>query len=425
MSPQLPDFTRIAYRDQASRAWWEAVRQDWGRAWLEVERQLVVDGVRQAAYQHCSPDELPALAEWGVRHGLAVVPRQVPVSAQPYTSCEGALVPGGPWQYRVIVAAPENARALLNALAVRDDGKVGQLLGYPVCCRGAFCQTWGKGQVDSTFEAGASGPPLINIWLRWAGVRLVPHLPCDSACMMSKALASDALKAARRLGYRWETDEAVEMLAWPMEWSRLHGIAWISTPAMRISTRTDHTLHTDRLARDGAYRPADARWWTENGFSAPGPMRAAHRAIVAALRGRLVPGQSRVVDLGAGNGMLLDRILRDVGAIETLGVEREPDIIRLAGGEWMTGDIGHVPWAEWSPDTVLLMPGRLLELPPERAAVVREHCLAPWRTLLLYAYSDNLQPDGLEGLARRAGLDRPLLTLSSSPSHAVGITATR
>jgi len=143
---------------------------------------------------------------------------------------------------------------------------------------------------------------------------------------------------------------------------------------------------------------------------------------VSSLGGVLQPADL-VADLGAGNGRLLQQIEARYG-VDTVGVELNPGINarHLSTGRWFAGNLADVPWAETNPDVILLMPGRLLELDPATAETVRSACLRA-RQILVYAYADNLAPDGLAGLTARAGLTGQMLTLTDVPQHAVGLMA--
>lgn len=421
MTTPLPDWTRMAWIDRTTRAWWSAIRQEWIAIWAALERESV-GRFREAGLVYVQPDELAALTTWAARRGLVVAPVEQSSMPSDYSATHTPLQPGAPWQYRVMLAAPAVLQPALDAYARHDHEALGALLGYPPCCRAAFAATWGQGQVDSTWDAGAEGPADTNLWLRWFGVRLVAHLPCRQTCEASLAVAHQFAELAIARGARWQLQAAREMLAWPMAWSRLHGVAWVTTPALRISTRTDYTAGKDEMRRLGGYQSPAKTLWTDNGFSSPGPMLAAHGAIVAALEGQVRPDQT-VVDLGAGNGLLLRR-LEGCLAIRPVGVELSPEVStrRVCGGEWFEGNLADVPWDDTHPDVVLLMPGRLLELSPEKADAVRAACHRVPR-VLVYAYSDNLGPDGLAGLAARAGLSGPLLTLTDGPQHAIGLLA--
>jgi hypothetical protein len=102
-----------------------------------------------------------------------------------------------------------------------------------------------------------SGPPQANILWRWLGVRAVSHLPCRFDCPATVTLANQFLDVGRRSGYGPEMDWLLEMLAWPIEWSALHGIAEVRTPVLKIATQTDATAQKYVVQRQGSTYPAE------------------------------------------------------------------------------------------------------------------------------------------------------------------------
>ena len=155
-------------------------------------------------------------------------------------------------------------------------------------------------------------------------------------------------------GYREEMLTIREVLNWPVEWSRLFGIAEIVTPGLKISTRTDWTPQKDAFTKPGMYREPKKTWWTQNGFSSADGMRDAHRDMIDALVTQLPP-QARIVDLGCGNGMLLRRLTIHRPDIRIAGVDTNADAIRSAQetmdlrSKYWHGSIQEGTWVDWKP----------------------------------------------------------------------------
>jgi hypothetical protein len=417
---QLPDFTRRVWRSLAEQDWWSAKIARLARAWQEIERESVALGVRRAAYQTVDPLALPDLTGWAVHNGLAILPtRRIPAVSS-YVTADTEPAVNQAWHYRVVLARPDVAGAILEAIDQGNDEVLGDLLGYPRCCRDAYAATWGRGQVDSTwetFQSQANGPAETNTFLRWLGVRLVPHLPCSPTCTASIDLARQLAAVGRAVRCGAAVDDAYEMLAWPTAWSRIHGLTEVTMPAVKFITRSDYTPTLQRLTREGVYQPVESARWTDNGFKTAGGMLAVHARFLNTCRFDLKPSD-RVLDLGAGNGLLLADLRRYLGIVPA-GVERK-QITPVEPMDWFQGDLADTPTALFNADAVLLMPGRLTELPPESAAPIREACLRV-KTLIVYGYGDNLaRAKGLGPLTTAAGLPDPAI-LWQDQEIAVGI----
>jgi SAM-dependent methyltransferase len=425
-----------------------------------------------------SPEEfLRRSAAWA-DHGLSGLPVEIQGVSGSYAATPVALEWGKPFVFRFVVGTPPNVRTFKRALDANDHAAVGHLLGYPPCCYEFFRRVWiDESMVDTTWPmaantAGATngtpeltvaGPPESNILWRWMGVRAVPHLPCRFDCEPTAALGRRFLDAGRGAGYGVEMAWLLEILRWPVEWSALHGIAEIRTPIMKVSTRTDATAHKYVVRRPGDAYPAEGvqglgfpyrapgqalftaspayrrglenqirvlpgpgpsvassrpppDWhFTDNGFSSAATMEACHVPIVDVVATTLAGRGGAVLDLGCGNGALLERIQAACPNSVPVGIDADPERIahartRLPGyaDRFVVGDLFDSE-AIWPPDRryalALVMPGRLLEAGLEQASRLRARLRAHCDQVVAYAYGDWLiRYGGLRGLAEAAGL---------------------
>jgi hypothetical protein len=444
----LPDFTRIIWHNADARSVWTERLSKINSAWLRIEQQAVVDGRRDACLTFANPQQLPEYAGWAAARKLTVVPLALTGLSHQYSSSSQPLVSGQPFQYRVALTRPELALDWIQAW--NDQGKglnnqrIGELLGYPACCRAFFEKVWvTDGGVDTSWEQAlgtegaqphqegnriviaADTPPEANILLRWLGVRLVPHLPCSFNCQATVDAARMFAEVGRKMGYEQEVEWIYEMLSWPVEWTGLHGIAEIRTPVVTISTRTTATSGKHAVQKEGASYPAEGSLGlrfpyrvvtgkvTEkpsfkrsmlpvfelNGFGSEAGMDDAHAVVLSQLPE--VPGT--VLDLGAGNGRLLERMAEkgwQVSGIEHDQVRAGAGRIPLRRGNLLDVAI----WPDHK-DVIVFMPGRLVETSSEQAAAVRSALKERASQLLCYAYGDWLSKyDGLNSLMAAAGL---------------------
>ncbi len=229
---------------EGARIVWEPRVQRICQAWSDVEWLSVSDGVRQCALVALSQEGLSRACRSGLSVDLSACSLP-PTELPDYQGLTFILVGG--------LADVNRAR---DAWAAHDDEQLGQLLGYPACCRRFFRQVWVEQRcVDTTWAMAANTATpegsaltvdgienqLANILWRWIGVRAVPHLPCRFDCPATLRFGEQMLEVAARAGYVDEAGWAREVLSWPVEWSGLHGIAEIKTPVLKISARTDAT----------------------------------------------------------------------------------------------------------------------------------------------------------------------------------------
>jgi hypothetical protein len=283
------------------------------------------------------------------------------------------------------------------------------------------------------------------------GARAVPHLPCRFDCPATVEFADRLMAVGRACGYGEEMDWLLEVLSWPVEWSALHGIAEIKTPVLKVSTRTDATTRRYTVRRRGESYPAEGAhglafpfqapvklllsetrgfqrgidhavainaprptWYaTDNGFDSIAAMDDAHRPIVTAAARALAGRAGDIIDLGCGNGALLEKITGGTGGVVPFGIDVDATRIEhartlhpAASSNFVVGDIfDDALWSAGRRYSLgILMAGRLLEAGPDRAAALRARLATCCDQLLVYAYGDWLaRAGGLPALARDAG----------------------
>jgi 2-polyprenyl-3-methyl-5-hydroxy-6-metoxy-1,4-benzoquinol methylase len=480
----LPDFTRLSWvSDQAREVWGPRIGRI-GQAWFDIEWLSVLAGIRACGLKVASPEQFVAQAGEWAKHGLSGLPLAVQgLSAYSYSSTSTQPEPGKPIVFRIVIGRPSDITEFKEAWDAHDDERIGQLLGYPPCCYQFYRQVWvDEGKVDTTWPMAldsvsstdgercleVNGPPEANILWRWMGVRAVPHLPCRFDCQATVELGQKLIEVGRTNGYGQEMDWLLEILSWPVEWSALHGIAEIRTPILKVSACTDATPLKYVVQRPGQAYPTEGAqglgfpyrmpfqplltesagfqrgmenpiepqspypaWYaSDNGFSSRLAMDRAHQPIVELAVATLSGRGDNVLDLGCGNGALLQKILEANPDVVPFGLDFEAEPVEHArlllpeyADNFRQGDMFQSDWP-WSEGRryalIILMPGRLLEVEPQRAAGLREQLREYCDQLLVYAYGDWLTRYGnLQGLAEQAGL-----SLLNADAEAVASPAT-
>lgn len=449
----LPDFTRYAWTSEVAKTTWEPRIGRILQAWQEVEWLSVAAGARDCALLWIANENLSQfIPKWEAAAISAVV--------LDFASYDGGKNQGTPDNVSsmtcvVVGALDDKTKQLQDAWRRADEDTIGALLGYPPCCRAFFQDVWAtRGYIDTTWPMaentsgpGKSGllkidlpadvPPLANILWRWIGVRAVPHLPCRFDCSDSIELGRRMLEVARQHGFSQEADWITEILAWPAEWSALHGIAEVKSPLMKLSTRTDATSGKWTVQWLGSAYPAEGgiglhfpfkppkklgrtnspqappEWqYADNGFASFAAMEELHKPVVELAREDVTSGN--VLDLGCGNGMLLSKVCAARNDLIPYGVDANQLALNHARyvlpqfvKNFVHGDLFDTSlWARSDRRYALaiLMLGRLLEVPPEKSKQMIGELQRSCARVLVYLYSD-WQNHSLEAIARQFNLD--------------------
>ena len=482
---QLPDFTRLSWTSDEARHEWEPRLQSFARAWAEIEWRSITAGVRRCALTVVSASDLVARsAEWASNelNGLPLETQGMGNFGYSSTTVQPSL--GMPFGYRVVIGTPADVAEFKGAYDAADNLRIGQLLGFPDCCLQFFEDTWvNASMVDTTWPMAVrtaapkngetvlevSGPPEANILWRWMAVRAVPHLPCSFDCEATVEFARKLMAVGRDIGYSKEIDDAMEILSWPAEWNAMHGIAEIRTPILKASTRTDATSKKYVVRRPGDRYPADGAqalkfpfntpkkplltgsshfkrglnnpisvaqpqppWYaSDNGFRSSMAMQSAHQPIIELAISALRQEGGNVLDLGCGNGALLQSIRERLPATIPYGVESDPERLAHVGtlmpdfkDHFSVGDMFEDA-PQWMGDRwyalAILMPGRLMEAPLEKRQALMSRLAAQCDQVMVYAYGDWLTKYGdLAGLADAADLT---LIAATPESAEVGLLA--
>lgn len=258
----LPETVRFAWASDAVRTVREPMIRKVRQAWMGIEWRSVCAGVRRCAMPQVFQSDFVSLSGAAARSGLTVIPLRA--------ERMGSLNDSTSLLIHVAVGRKRDAREFKAAWIRRDRDVIGEMLGYPSCCRAVFQRVFQEEHLNDpvwaiarrTSLAGSdsdsivlSGPPLLNVLLRSAGVRAIPHFPCSMDCQTSLAFANQFMDVGTSLGFSGEITWLKEMLSWPLEWSALHGIAEIRTPIVKICTRTDVTAQKRTIRWMGKVYP--------------------------------------------------------------------------------------------------------------------------------------------------------------------------
>jgi hypothetical protein len=281
------NFTNIVFREEYKNKEREYrnILNSIVTAFNKVEYLSVVERVRDAHLTFINPEDLEAKRKYFDRYGLKIVTlnkegRQgggYGNHSMPYTG-------GDNFSYRSIVTRPELVDEWESIWRKRSEDiphgefLIGRGLGYPKCCSAFFKQIWiENGGIDTTWQQAVCTfentedynsvsdkyrysfdivlskdiPVGASNLLRWAGPRLVSHLPCSFLCQQSVDIAENNMGVAKAHGFGTEYDHLENMLKWDTTWTAHMGIAKIETPVFTIVTATDITENTYSVRKIG------------------------------------------------------------------------------------------------------------------------------------------------------------------------------
>jgi hypothetical protein len=152
--------------------------------------------------------------------------------------------------------------------------------------------------------------------------------------------------------------------------------------------------------------------YADNGFATSEAMDSLHQPIVALVQGTLASKTGNVLDLGCGNGTLLAKICAGRSDLIPYGIDVNDAALEHAGQllpdfveNFVKGDLFDVElWASGNRTytLTLLMIGRLLEVPRERAMKMLDCLRVSSSHVLVYTY-DTLERS-LDDIASQFGV---------------------
>jgi len=170
-------------------------------------------------------------------------------------------------------------------------------------------------------------------------------------------VAQDLLGIGRRSGYEREMAWLTEILQWPVRWSSLHGVAIVTTPVLKVVSSTTPLSEKMVIDLEGSWYPEEgARGtqfpfkdvqplivrrtndWAQNGFASWSAQEDAH-GVILALVAQTHPTASKVLDLGCGNGRLLEKIVQGLPWMSPCGVESDQTRYATAAVRFMISEI--------------------------------------------------------------------------------------
>jgi hypothetical protein len=285
---ERPNFTNISFKQEYEKDAdkYRKLMSNIVEVFNRIEYLSVIEGTRDAHLLFIRPADVEHKRAEFRKYGLEIVLLNKEADNMSGNYGNHSLPWDGQAQFvwRSIVTKPELVSKWNDIWKTRErdvfmgEYLIGRGLGYPHCCSEHFTEVWmRRGGIDTTWQQAACTitntsdyveaenilgeynaielPETTPIWasnlLRWAGLKLVTHLPCSFNCTESKRIALENLGIATKYGYGYEYNMLCKMLDWEITWTAEYGVATIDTPVFTIHTLTDVTATPYKVIKKG------------------------------------------------------------------------------------------------------------------------------------------------------------------------------
>lgn len=273
-------FTKNNWKTARSRDNWAELFNSMQEAHREAEWRSIIDNStdRKAAIIHVNNFNrekwLKRVGEYDLHY------RDIRFS-QPYDGFSHKVRPADPnnpnrLTYAVVSDNPDIADKMEEAESEMAGHErhdiVGELLGFPSCCRDFFNEDWVDNDIrDPMYEISCNtddaeavdgdrnhiripdpNPGTCIMW-RYFGIAFLTHMPCSWDCESSIDVARERYRIMAENGYEAEANAIHEWLDHPFTWSCYHGIAHIQNTHVASSTNSSNYLNEKKVTWKDEY----------------------------------------------------------------------------------------------------------------------------------------------------------------------------
>lgn len=216
---------RHVWNSLAFKEKWEGRLQAISNEWEELELKSVLEGIRDCVLKPIHKNDYMQILTWALTNGLKV--RVVRAVKQ--------------WQgFANSYEAGDDC--YITAIARHQDQlqEPEKHLGYPECCQRFFeacwptvtdpIWQWATGPGADATEVRVLASPYSDPTLRYAAVRLIPHIACNPTCPGSIELG----KRFAALMHPELLEARLELLSAPHSWDCYRSMAIVKTEPFRL-----------------------------------------------------------------------------------------------------------------------------------------------------------------------------------------------
>jgi len=229
----MPPFVTIVFESEEAEKEFGSILSEYEKMMTKVEFLLIGKGDRKVNVTHVFPEtmqeQLVLLNKAGLRFkALSFVKRYSGFAHyhENPTSISDAMIFG------VVGYEERYLEEYAKAYYSNDDITQGRLLGYPECDIQFFDEVWKKQEFDpikwialntSGSTDDVKGDPLLNVMLRYSGVRAIPFLPHSFTCKEALKFADMVLDLAKKENKK-VLKKGLELLSQKTLWTQINGI---------------------------------------------------------------------------------------------------------------------------------------------------------------------------------------------------------
>lgn len=250
-------FATLIWNSNYAKEDWSGIMNRAANFHDRAEYWMVQDGHRKCATLHIRPQDYDHWIDRITQDGLVWLPIQ---RTRNYTGFSHKHFPVNQIDmntsvYGVLARTIEDAEAFRTASQPNavDHDKIGELLGFPECCRKAFNRHWPT-FYDPVYQVAEESPhkawhgelydalyvePHIacHQMMRYIGLRLTSHFPCSLQCEASIEVGKLWIKTGEKHDPRG-LEALMKIMSLPGEWSVLNGIAVVETEPFTITSNS-------------------------------------------------------------------------------------------------------------------------------------------------------------------------------------------
>jgi len=234
MRVEIEPFTCVVWKDREARERYQPVLSWFDEKRHKVELLMIKKGLRRCDVEHIYPhimqEQLVQLHKAGLKFKPLEIVRRYQGFAHRH---ERATSLGDAMIFGVVGERVEDLDRFAEAYYRGDHYTQGELLGYPECCRKFFVDAWSAGEYDPIYLIAANtgigrnhvvkGDPLLNVMVRYVGLRLIFFFPCSFRCENAREFALHVLDLMKKED-KGMLRTALEILSMPVTWSQVNGI---------------------------------------------------------------------------------------------------------------------------------------------------------------------------------------------------------
>jgi len=253
---------------------WEPRLNRVSKLYNDTELVTVLNGMRDIYIHHVNSERIRDSLEFFLANNLKFYPTNESALYEGFSHKHIPPKKGEP--YHVYGAAVLEGNEKIGEefkrinISPSDHDRIGEMLGYPKCCRDFFTEVWATDSIDPIYESALNTDnvesipvdgekkdmlrvkcnPYANQMLRYFGIRLTPHLSHSMTCEDTIKMGKEWEKVMRKLDNE-ATDWLIELLSMPVKWDCYKGVAIIDTPIFRGVTSSDGVLYHKRVENVG------------------------------------------------------------------------------------------------------------------------------------------------------------------------------